>query len=66
MYNFEQNGVFTAIMYKYQTFLKNNLTTCSKNHKKYITFDIAILLVIHPEEKIRHTGKDVLTQMLLM
>lgn len=60
--------VFSLLVSLYigKIFLENNLTMCSKNFKNRITFNIIILLVSHPEEKIKHTCKDMLTRMLLM
>ena len=62
-------AVFSLLVsiYTGKTFLENTLTMCNdKDHKNHVTFDIAILLIIHPEGEIRHTCKEVLTRMLLM
>lgn len=38
--------------------MESSLTIYTKNFNRSLTFDIAILLIIYPEEKIRHTCKD--------
>lgn len=61
--------VFSLLVsiYTDKTFLEKNLTMYnSKNLKNCIILGIAILLVIHSEEKTTHTNKHVLTRMLLM